>query len=118
MIAFGGAAISLAEKLLSFDDERLKNFQGVGGKQMIFLAGENLPWTDGAIYLGKDARLPAALLPTTLEPNIPLELLEQTLKIKFKLLAPFVVLPEKLVPVGAAKILSRRALEIWLDNKR
>ena len=114
MIAFGDAAISLAEKLLSLDDERLETFQGVGGKQTIWIAGENLPWTDGAIYLGKDARLPAALLPTTLAPNIPLELFEQTLKIKFKSLAPFVVLPEKIVPVGAAKILSRRALEIWL----
>ncbi len=120
MIAFGGAAVSLAKSLLSFDDERLKSFQGVGGKQTIFLAGagENLPWVDGAIYLGRDARLPAALLPTTLEPNIPLELFEQTLKLKFKPLAPFVVLPERLVPVGAAKILSRRALEIWLENNR
>lgn len=120
LIAFGGAALSLAEKLLSFDDERLKGFQGVGGKQTILIAGagETLPWTNGAIYLGRDARLPAALLPTTLEPNIPLELFEQVLKIKFKSLAPFVVLPEKIVPVGKAKILSRRVLEIWLADNR
>lgn len=120
LIAFNNAAISLAEKLLTFDDELLRSFQAVGGKQMILLAGtsENLPWTNGTIYLGRDARMPAALLPTTLEPNIPLELFELALKARFERLAPFAVLPGKIVPFGAAKTLSRVTLEIWLAGNR
>lgn len=120
LIAFDIAAISLAEKLLTFDDERLQSFQAVGGKQMILLAGtsENLPWTDGTIYLGRDARMPAALLPTTLEPNIPLELFDRALKTKFERLAPFAVLPEKIISFRTAKTLSRVTLEIWLAGNR
>lgn len=120
LIAFDKAATALAEKLLTFDDERLQKFQAVGGERTILLVGtsENLPWTDGAIYLGRDAEMPAALLPTTVEPNISLELFDRALKAKFEPLAPFAVLPGKIVSFRAAKTLSRAALEIWLAANR
>ena len=120
MITFDAAALSLAEKLLSFDDEKLNDFQGVGAEKMVFLTGasERLPWTNGAVYLGRDAQMPSVLLPTTLKPNIPLELFERALNENFKTLAPFIALPERIIPYGKAKTLSRRALEKWLLENR
>ncbi|HLM59814.1 MAG TPA: hypothetical protein VK308_03310 [Pyrinomonadaceae bacterium] len=116
MITSDAAALSLAEKLLSFDDEKLNSFQGVGAERMVLLTGdgESLPWANGAVYLGRDIQMPSVLLPTTLKPNIPLELFERALNEKFKALAPFVALPERIIPYGKAKTLSRRALEKWL----
>ena len=120
MITFDAAALSLAEKLLSFEDEKLNDFQGVGATQMILLTGngESLPWTNGAIYLGRDAQMPSVLLPTTLKPNIPLELFERALNENFKTLAPFVALPEKIILYGKAKTISRSVLEKWLSENR
>ena len=79
---------------------------------------ENLPWTNGAIYLGRDAQMPSVLLPTTLKPNCPLELFERALNEKFRSLSPFAVLPGKVIPFGAAKRLSRPVLENWLSENR
>jgi hypothetical protein len=120
VVAFDGAAISLAEKLLSFEDEKLHFLQGISAEQMILLTGEseNLPWTNGAIYLGRDAQMPSLLLPTTLKPSCPLDLFERALNEKFRSLSPFAVLPEKIIPFGAAKPLSRPVLENWLSENR
>jgi hypothetical protein len=120
LIAFDAAAISLAEKLLSFEDEKLSAFQGVSSERMILITGdgENLPWANGATYLGRDAKIPSVLLPTTLSPIIPLELFDRLLNENFRQFAPFAVLPEKIIPFGKAKTLSRRVLENWLlENK-
>jgi hypothetical protein len=94
--------------------------QGIGAEQMILLTGEgeNLPWTNGAIYLGRDAQMPSILLPTTLKPNCPLDLFERALNEKFGRFTPFAVLPEKIIPFGAAKPLSRAAVENWLSENR
>lgn len=120
VVTFDGAAISLAEKLLSLEDEKLHFLQGISGKQMILLTGEseNLPWTNGAIYLGRDAQIPSVLLPTTLKPNCPLDLFERALNEKFNRFTPFAVLPEKIIPFGAAKPVSRAVLENWLSENR
>jgi hypothetical protein len=120
VVAFDGTAISLAKKLLSFEDEKLHFLQGVSAKRMILLTGEseNLSWTNGAIYLGRDVQMPSILLPTTLKPNCPLDLFERALNEKFRRLSPFAVLPEKIIPFGAAKSLSRSVLENWLSENR
>lgn len=120
LVAFDTAAISLAERLLSADDEKLNVAQGVCARQMILLTAdnENLPWTDGAIYLGRDAKIPGILLPTTLKPNVPLDLFERVLNRKFRDYLPFAALPEKIIPFGKAKTLSRPVLEQWLSENR
>lgn len=120
VVAFDEAAISLAEKLLSLEDEKLRSLQGISGRQMILITGEseNLPWTNGAIYLGRDAQMPSILLPTTLKPNCPLDLFERAVNEKFRRFTPFAVIPEKIIPFGAAKPLSRPVLENWLSENR
>ena len=120
MIVFDEAAAVLAKKLLLLEDEKLHALQGVGAKGMILLTGESqqLPWTNGAVYLGRDAQMPSVLMPTTLKPNIPLDLFERVLKKEFSDFSPFAVLPEKLIPFGRAKILSRDILEKWVSENR
>jgi hypothetical protein len=119
-IAFEDAAISLAEKLLTLDDENLRGLQAVGAKKMILLVGDkdNLPWANGAVYLGRDSQIPACLLPTTIEPKLPPDLFGRIIETSFKRFAPFAVLPGKIIPFGRAKNLSRAVLEMWLALNR
>lgn len=123
--AFDEAAVTLAKKLVSFDDERLQKLQGTAAAageagKMILLLGdaEHLPWVNGAVYLGRDAQMPSILLPTVIKPGIPPELFERALNESFSQLAPFAVLPEKIIPFGAAKTLSRHVIEKWLSENR
>jgi hypothetical protein len=71
--ARGRAARALAERLLARDDEALARLHGVAGE------APELPWADGATYLGRDPLAPSLLLPTTREPSVPLPLLERAL---------------------------------------
>src|SRR2546421_12248969 len=77
--AQGEAARLLAGRLLARDDADLARLQGVAGPGLLVISGEEgaLPWVDGAIYLGRDTEASALLLPTTLEPSVPLPLLER-----------------------------------------
>lgn len=120
VIAFGETAITLAAKLLAFEDEWLQNLQGTAAERMILLLGDAdfLPWTDGVVYLGRDSLMPSVLLPTTLRPAIPFDFFQPGLNENFKAFAPFAVLPEKIIPFGKARVLSRRILESWLAENR
>lgn len=120
MIAFGRPAAELAIKLWSFDDARLRTLQGVSAQQMIMLLGEpdTLPWTDGAIYLGRDAQMRGFLLPTTVKPAIAFDIFERIINEKYKHLAPFAVMPEKVISHFNAKSLAREVLEKWLSENQ
>jgi hypothetical protein len=112
LVAFGTAAVRLKEKLLSFDDEKLNSLQGVFGKDLLFAAGEgeNLPWMDGLIYLGKDAQAPSILLPTNLRPALPIDLFERRLLQRFPRQKPFAVVGNRIIPVGEMRPISRKVL--------
>ncbi len=112
LIAFGDSAIRLRKKLLSFDDEKLSNLQGVFADNLLFVAGEtdNLPWIDGGIYLGKDANAPSIFLPTNLRPDIPIDLFEKVLLGKFAEQKPFVVVGNNIIPIGKMLPVSRQLL--------
>jgi MoxR-vWA-beta-propeller ternary system domain bpX5 len=112
LIAFGDSAIRLRKKLLSFDDEKLSNLQGVFADNLLFVAGEtdNLPWIDGGIYLGKDVNAPSIFLPTNLRPTIPIDLFEKALLSKFAAQKPFAVIENQIIPIGKMRPISRRIL--------
>ena len=112
MIAFGAAAVRLKEKLLTFDDEKLANLQGVFAENLLFITGaaENLPWTDGVIYLGKDTLAPSIFLPTNLRPNMPVDLFEKRLLEKFAAQKPFAVLENQIIQIGKMRPVSRKIL--------
>jgi hypothetical protein len=79
--ARGEAARALIRRLLARTDEDLGRLSGVAGQEVILLLGAatDLPWVEGAAYLGRDPRAPSLLLPTNRHPGVPLALLERAL---------------------------------------
>ena len=81
-----------------------------------------LPWCDGVVYLGRDPAAPSLLFPTTLDPTIPAVLVERAiarLALGARVDAPIAVLPVPatlLVPLAAARPLSRARLRDWLES--
>lgn len=112
IIGFDETAKRLKEKLLSFDDEKLSSMQGVFAESLLFATGQtaDLPWVDGVIYLGKDARAASIFLPTNLRPNVPLDLFEKSLLRRFSAQKPFAVLENRIIPVGKMRPISRKIL--------
>ena len=112
MIAFNDAARRLKEKLLSFEDKKLSLLQGVFARNLLFVAGAKdvLPWTDGVIYLGRDARAASIFMPTNLRPNVPSDLFEKSLLAHFADAKPFAVIEDKIISVGKMRPISREIL--------
>lgn len=118
--ATGEAARQLARSLLSRTDEELKRLRGVSWLNGIAVEGAfaELPWADGALYLGRDERAPRFLWPSNLEPDgAPLELVARALERGLAL--PVLVLPgvQTLVSLAEARALEREKLEQMLDFK-
>jgi hypothetical protein len=124
VMAPGAAAQRLALRLLRNTDEQLACLRGVAGTEMLVVVGaaSTLPWVDGVTYLGRDERAPALLLPTHLEPDVALPLLESALLrlCAPRLLPPVAVLPApaRLVALGGARPLERALLESWLAGQQ
>lgn len=113
-IAFGAvAARGLQRRLLALPDEKLSVLQGVFAADLLFVAGaeENLPWADGVTYLGKERPGSPLFVPTNLRPDVPYELFEKSLLLRFERLKPFAVVADKIVPVGEMRPVSRNVLK-------
>jgi hypothetical protein len=109
----------LAARLLERDDEALGALRGVAGAGILAVLGEerHLPWTDGVIYLGRDASSPSLLLPTNREPLLPPPLLERAVLARLRNPHPPVAVlaaPPLLVATGPARSICREQLEAWL----
>ena len=111
----GAAARRLVERLLE-DDERHRLTGVASDRGLVVVAGDQLPWVDGVLYLGRSEAAPALLLPTALEPTVPEALLEQAVSRQVGRVAPVAVIPAPplLVPVAAARPLSAPVLRHWL----
>jgi hypothetical protein len=111
-------AIALAHRLLALDDESLAGLKGVAGQRLLVALGneELLTWVDGVIYLGRDDAAPSLLLPTTLEPDMPITLFERALVKRLNDATPLAVLPDPplIASVSLARPISREALATWL----
>src|SRR5438445_398801 len=121
MAAQGDAARQLAQRLLNREDETLALLRGVSGQNLLVILGEEtrLPWVDGAIYLGHHADAPTLLLPTALEPSVPLALWERALQRHAPDLAPpIAALPgtHTLLSLAAARPIARETLLRWLED--
>ena len=118
--AQGAAATRLAYRLLHEPDDVLLQFKGVSGPGVLVILGteEMLPWVNAVVYLGRDEQSPSLLLPTTLEPSVPLSLLERSLTADFAGLAPCAVLlnPQTIVPLTEARPIARKSLLKWLED--
>jgi hypothetical protein len=113
----GPVALALARRVLAADDVACARWSGVAGPGVLVLLGDTatLPWVEGVVYLGKDPAAPALLLPCTLVPQVALALLERALVSRAGGATPLAVLPRSahLVPVGAARPVSRDSLDAW-----
>lgn len=120
--ARGEAARSLARRLLAREDEALARLSGVAAPELLVVLGESadLPWVDGAVYLGRDAAAPSLLLPTTREPALPLPLVERAFARATDAPPPLAVLldPPLLASAQAARPILRTTLQSWLDRQR
>lgn len=81
VLALRAAADALLARLRALDEARLSRLQAVRGAHFLLVQGNarDLPWSDGLIYLGKDAAAPQLLLPTAQAPNVPSALFERAL---------------------------------------
>ena len=95
MVARGAAARVLARRLLARDDASLAKLEGISaGEWLVFRgAAPDLPWADGAIYLGRDAAAPALLLPTLWHSAPDAALLQRALQTRFHNRAPLAIVP-------------------------
>src|SRR5262249_1650206 len=121
--ASGRAARALAARLLEREDATLARLSGVAGEDVLLVAGAaaELPWVDGIVYLGRDVAAPSLLLPTCLEPVLPLPLVERALVAKLEAPAlPLAALvsPDRLVAFGVARPLDRARLRAWIEARR
>jgi hypothetical protein len=127
----GEAARTLARRLLVRDDEALARLAGVAAPGLLVVLGDaaDLPWVDGAVYLGRDADAPSLLLPTAREPSAPLPLVERALLARARTAGtaagtteaspPYAVLidPPLLASTLAARPIERPVLEAWLAGQ-
>jgi MoxR-vWA-beta-propeller ternary system protein len=121
--ATGPASHALAARLLERDDEGLGRLRGVAGEGILAVLGEEeqLPWVDGAVYLGRDASSPALLLPTNREPLVPLPLLERAVLARLRDPYPPIALlatPPLILSAGLARPIHRGRLQTWLESQR
>jgi hypothetical protein len=115
----GAVALALARRVLSETDARLAEWSGVAGTGVLVLLGPagSLPWVDGAVYLGRDSAAPSLLMPCALVPDVAVSMLERALLARVgNAGTPVAVLSASghLVPVGAARPVSRITLTAWL----
>lgn len=110
-------AAALGQRLRQLSDDQLARFTGVSADGALVILGPSseLPWFDGALYLGAQGAL---LLPTWAEPSLHPRLLEQALRhaMPSAPAGPLAVLLERLdgaplvVPLANARPLSRERL--------
>jgi hypothetical protein len=122
VIGVGPAARALGARLLAESDERLRKLRGVAGRGALVVLGpsDELPWADGVHYLGRHSSAPSLLLPTTLRPDVPLEVFEQAvLEREPRLLSPVCVIaaPPRLISVNDALPIERDKLRGWLEGE-
>jgi hypothetical protein len=120
--AAGDRARVLASRLLRRDPPLpLDRLRGAATGDALVVLGEapDLPWVDGAIYLGKDAKAGSLLVPTNMAPSVPIDALERALAGRFAGVAPpLVVLPAQGLVFSAAPALplSREKIARWLEE--
>ncbi|MFO0725963.1 MAG: hypothetical protein U1E65_19420 [Myxococcota bacterium] len=112
VLGLGPVARQLLQRVLWDDDARLSTFTGVANDALVVILGQELPWVDGVTYLGQDPRAPGLLLPTQLEPALPLDLVARALGRQRKSRGPAAVsfAPPLIIPLDRARRLSRAEL--------
>lgn len=117
-IARGHAAPLLAARLLAMEDEQLSQLRGCATRDLIAIAGPDLPWIDGIEYFGRDDEL---FLPTAIGPGVPVPLLARAIATRHpELKPPFAIAmnPDLLISFAAMAPTERSRLLGWMETRR
>ena len=119
-IGLGNVARTLAQRVLALDDERFAELRGAAGNGIMIVTGEAnaLPWVDGVIYLGCDLAAPRLLLPTTVQPDVALDIFERAVaRHAADLSPPWAVLisPQRILSAAYPVAMSRAHVRNWLE---
>jgi hypothetical protein len=84
-VAWGEAARRLHARLLLLPIEQAVRLHATANRDVLVVAGASpdLPWVDGVEYAATDERAPGLWLPTSWEPEVPIDLLSQALSTRF-----------------------------------
>lgn len=116
--AEGPAACALARRTLRGPTPDLDALRGVAAPGLVVLLGAagDLPWVDGAMYLGTDPRAPRLLLPTQLVPDVAIDVFERAVLARVPHGALVAVLPSrKLVSLTEARRIGRARLAAFAE---
>lgn len=117
--ATGDAARLVARRLLERPDEELARLRGVTWANGLAIEGEFalLPWADGALYFG---RVGGFLLPSNLEPTVPVDIWLRALgrALPRSVAPPVLVWPatHAVVSLAEARPIERARLEMWAGS--
>ncbi len=112
-IAHGEASQYLARRLLAHDG--IASLRAVAAEGLLVILGDDLPWVDGIVYLGREASAPQMYLPTALAPSVAPALLARAVARQNPSLAtPFAIVGTLIIYLAAALPLDRSRLEWWL----
>lgn len=121
----GPVAGRLGRRLGLFPEKALSAFRGVAGKDVLLVMGppDQLPWVDGAEYLGKDPDEPGLLLPTNSGPVLQAGMMKRALECHFKVVPPLAVLAPNdfgwmVIPLISALPVAPHILATWLEDWR
>ena len=104
----------VASRLVDLVIERGCSWHGVVGNGLIVVLGDDLPWVDGVLYLGRAAGQPALLHDTRLEPDVPVAWIAKRLCGRGAI--AWLQSPDLLVPLGAAAPFHAPALQAWRNR--
>lgn len=84
-VGWGETARRLHERLAALPAEQMARLQATANRDVLVVCGaaEDLPWVDGVDYAASDERAAGLWLPTSWEPEVPLDLLGQALSHTF-----------------------------------
>ncbi|WP_439855370.1 hypothetical protein [Pseudomonas yamanorum] len=101
-VAWGEAARRLHARLLLIPAEQAARLQATANAQVLVVSGvaDDLPWVDGVEYAAPEDGAPGLWLPTSWEPDVPVDVLGQALAVGFKR-APLLVWrsPQAVIPL-------------------
>lgn len=112
LVARGAVAPVLRAWFLGREPQVMARYTGVAWDGGLVVCGADLPWVEGARYVGAAPGTSALWLPTNRLPDVPLALLERALVARWPdASAPIVLLEDVAIPLGSARPLRAASLQ-------
>lgn len=112
VVGVGSIANTLAHRLIQ-DPEHL--CKGIITNDLLLVEGaaNELPWVEGALYLGEDSKAPSLFMPTTLCPDKPIALVQRNLRKKAAIASGAIaVLPHEYLLIDMRQIATLQLSEL------